>query len=60
MSVAATTSQKQSCRPPGAMSHARAHAMANVTSVKTHASRMDRRPLGSGRRGLFTASISKS
>ena len=41
MSVAATTSQKHSWRPPGATSHASAQARANVTQVNAHASRID-------------------
>src|SRR5262249_57694656 len=58
--TATATSQKHSCRPPGATSHARINATTYVMAVNHQTSRIERRPLGSGRFGLFTRSISRS
>ncbi len=60
MALAASTIQKTSWRPPGAMSHASTNAAAKVNAVTPHASPIVMRPLGSGRFGLFTRSISRS
>src|SRR6476620_7533866 len=58
--VAATTIQKHSCRPPGVTSHASPSASAYVVHVKIQASRIVRRPLVRGRVGLLIRSISRS
>ena len=58
--TATATSQKHSWRPPGATSQARTSASAYVIAVNTQVCPTVSRPLGSGRVGLFTRSMSRS
>src|SRR5262249_14865735 len=58
--TATSTSQKHSCLPPGATSHARISAATYVTFVNHQTCGTVRRPLGRGRFGLFPRSMPRS
>src|SRR5262245_15322581 len=58
--TATATSQKHSWRPCGATSHASTSDSRYVTALKRQGCAAVSRPLGSGRFGLFTRSISRS
>ena len=58
--LATTTIQKHSRRPPGLTSQAATSARTQQTAVNHHASAIPRRPEGSGRSGLAIRSIPRS